>query len=86
MTPAEKLALMIAALCHDMDHPGVLTHRRRPALVVLHVPCKCAHSLPMLRCISKSGCSARHLQEGSITCMQCGGASSCCMQAGTTPT
>ena len=23
MTPAEKLALMVAALCHDMDHPGV---------------------------------------------------------------
>lgn len=22
MTPSEKLALMIAALCHDMDHPG----------------------------------------------------------------
>ncbi|EIE22231.1 HD-domain/PDEase-like protein, partial [Coccomyxa subellipsoidea C-169] len=23
MTPSEKLALMIAALCHDMDHPGL---------------------------------------------------------------
>ncbi len=22
MTPTEKLSLMIAALCHDMDHPG----------------------------------------------------------------
>ena len=22
MAPAEKLALMVAALCHDMDHPG----------------------------------------------------------------
>lgn len=22
MSPAEKLALMVAALCHDMDHPG----------------------------------------------------------------
>ncbi len=24
MTPTEKLSLMIAALCHDMDHPGAL--------------------------------------------------------------
>ncbi len=22
MTPTEKLSLMIAALCHDLDHPG----------------------------------------------------------------
>ncbi len=22
MAPAEKLALMVAALCHDLDHPG----------------------------------------------------------------
>ena len=31
MSPAEKLALMVAALCHDMDHPGrhqERTHQR----------------------------------------------------------
>ena len=29
MTAAEKLSLMVAALCHDMDHPGVPFSRPR---------------------------------------------------------
>ena len=35
MTAAEKLSLMVAALCHDMDHPGVPSSR----------PCRRNHSL-----------------------------------------
>ena len=28
MTPLEKLAVMVAAICHDMDHPGEIAHAR----------------------------------------------------------
>lgn len=27
LTPLERLALMTAALCHDMEHPGACLHR-----------------------------------------------------------
>jgi hypothetical protein len=43
MTPVEKLSLMIAALCHDLDHPGEAHCPNR--LMALGTAC-----LPILRC------------------------------------
>lgn len=38
ITAAEKLSLMVAALCHDMDHPGVPSSRPRRRI---HSLCLC---------------------------------------------
>lgn len=44
MSPAEKLALMVAALCHDMDHPGARRCAHTPPHMLANV-CTAARSM-----------------------------------------